>query len=356
MSQGQMTNYSRMTVQEQHNVATSTGPESECQLVGSHMPLLTAGAPSMVPVPTRTPPATHASHIHNYLPPAGAPGSECVDVRECSVKTKVPRKAKKTPSNVESTHDQVIKTRVESSLADIAKREKELVHRERNIKLQEREVADQVYQMAALKSLVTKYENSLLTITEEVRLLRLANNVSTNNAPHGTAKIHIRDDGVPCPDPVQCTTNKPTHCCHPQPTGTDTNLTSTIAIKVLESVIRLDEKMNLLTRNATPPYPQNTCHLQHVQPQPLAAYHKQAQATNTEPTKIIEYNHGRTGRQTQIYHDDLHIRGCEKAENRLQLNSERISMIHMCTSLQRQKRSSPPYPKKRDPMEKRWTD
>ena len=196
---------------------------------------------------------------------------------------------------------------------NLDEREKQLKHREKILKSQEREVSEHVQQIAALKSLVTKYETNLTTLTEEVRLIRLsanADSVHTNThavtppdhhaqcPPTPRNNVQVTQDRLPqCHNSRQSLAGGRECCCHGSPGNSmhpptqynpiiNESMASTIAIKVLEGVIRMDEKINALQNSALQQQ------LANAKRDDFPAY--TPPSINRAPSEktITEYNHG----------------------------------------------------------------
>ena len=134
---------------------------------------------------------------------------------------------------------------------DIDAREKLASHRERILKEQERDVQEKSHQTAALKALVTKYENKITTLTEEVKLLRLSA-MDNSNDPHKACAHKAAHTPSLRPDAVT-DFSKITSCqAHIlTPKNHDDSTQNMMLMRLLETVSRLDEKVNSLTNKAT---------------------------------------------------------------------------------------------------------
>ena len=124
---------------------------------------------------------------------------------------------------------------------------------------------------------MTKYEANLTTLTEEVRLIRLTANADRVHTgthavtppdhqaqcpPTPSNSVQITQDRLPqCHNSQQSLAGDKERCCHGAPGNSmhpptqynpiiNESMASTIAIKVLEGVIRMDEKINALQNSA----------------------------------------------------------------------------------------------------------
>jgi len=110
-------------------------------------------------------------------------------------------------------------------------REKQLAHREKILKSQEREVSEQTHQIASLSALVIKYENRLVTLTEEVKLLRLTNTSPDIQASSNDKKV---TDGIYSSSRPDHNIHEQVSVAHQQPyLGPESSLSSAIALMVI---------------------------------------------------------------------------------------------------------------------------